>query len=87
MTCGLRPCCTGKIQDAKSDFFRAYVGQVLAPTLDPGDVAVMDNLGAHKVDGIRSAIEARGATLMNLKSAFGRTASYSLRILILKAGM
>jgi len=46
--------------------FRAYVSQVLAPTLKPGDVVVMDNLGAHKVDGIRSAIEARGATLMYL---------------------
>jgi transposase len=46
--------------------FRAYVGEVLAPTLKPGDVVVMDNLGAHKVDGIRSAIEARGATLMYL---------------------
>ena len=46
--------------------FRAYVGEVLAPTLKPGDVVVMDNLGAHKVDGIRSAIEATGATLMYL---------------------
>ena len=46
--------------------FRAYVGEVLAPTLKPGDVVVMDNLGAHKVDGIRSAIEARGAALMYL---------------------
>ena len=46
--------------------FRAYVSQVLAPTLKPGDVVVMDNLGAHKVDGIRSAIKARGAALMYL---------------------
>ena len=46
--------------------FRAYVGEVLAPTLKPGDVVVMDNLGTHKVDGIRSAIKARGATLMYL---------------------
>ena len=46
--------------------FRAYVSQVLAPTLKAGDVVVMDNLGAHKVDGIRSAIEARGAALMYL---------------------
>ncbi len=46
--------------------FIAYVSQVLAPTLKPGDVVVMDNLGSHKVDGIRSAIEARGATLMYL---------------------
>lgn len=46
--------------------FRAYVSQVLAPTLKPGDVVVMDNLAAHKVDGIRSTIEACGATLMYL---------------------
>ena len=46
--------------------FRAYVSQVLAPTLKPGDVVVMDNLGAHKVDGIRNAIEASGAALMYL---------------------
>ncbi len=46
--------------------FRAYVSQVLAPTLKPGDVVVMDNLGAHKVEGIRSAIEARGAALIYL---------------------
>ena len=46
--------------------FRAYVSQVLAPTLKPGDVVVMDNLGAHKVDGIRRTIEASGATLMYL---------------------
>lgn len=46
--------------------FRAYVSQVLVPTLQPGDVVVMDNPGAHKVDGIRSAIEASGAVLMYL---------------------
>ena len=46
--------------------FRAYVSCVLVPTLKPGDIVVMDNLGAHKVDGIRSAIEASGATLSYL---------------------
>lgn len=46
--------------------FRAYVNEVLAPTLQAGDVVVMDNLGAHKVDGIQSAIEARGAVLIYL---------------------
>src|SRR6187551_1335713 len=33
--------------------FRAYVEQVLAPALTPGDVMVMDNLAAHKVDGVQ----------------------------------
>jgi hypothetical protein len=42
--------------------FRAYVTQVLVPTLALGDVVVMDNLSAHKVKGIREAIEAKGAT-------------------------
>jgi transposase len=45
------------------DAFRAYVSQVLAPTLSPGDVVIMDNLPAHKAAGIREAIEAVGATL------------------------
>ena len=46
--------------------FGAYVSEVLVPTLKPGDVVVMDNLGAHKVEGIRSAIEASGAVLVYL---------------------
>jgi transposase len=48
------------------DAFRAYVAQVLAPELTPGDVVIMDNLPAHKVKGVRHAIEAAGATLMYL---------------------
>ena len=46
--------------------FRAYVEQFLAPTLQPGDVVVADNLGSHKVAGVREAIEARSAALMFL---------------------
>jgi transposase len=41
--------------------FLAYVREVLCPTLREGDVVVMDNLRAHKVAGVREAIEARGA--------------------------
>ena len=41
--------------------FLAYVKQVLAPTLKPGDIVVMDNLPAHKPSSIREAIEATGA--------------------------
>jgi hypothetical protein len=44
--------------------FLAYVEQALAPTLAPGDLVIMDNLGAHKVKGVRAAIEARGAALL-----------------------
>lgn len=46
--------------------FLAYVEQVLAPTLRPGDVVVMDNLPAHKPVAIRAAIEAAGALLLFL---------------------
>ena len=46
--------------------FRAYVEQQLAPTLQPGDVVIMDILSAHKVAGVREAIEARGAALVYL---------------------
>lgn len=46
--------------------FRAYVEYVLAPTLKPGDVVVMDNLGAHKVTGIGAMIAAAGAKLVYL---------------------
>jgi transposase len=46
--------------------FRAYVEQVLVPTLTPGDVVIMDNLPAHKVSGVREAIEAAGATRLFL---------------------
>jgi len=48
------------------DAFRAYVEQVLVPELSPGDIVVMDNLSAHKVTGIRQAIEAAGARLLYL---------------------
>ncbi len=48
------------------DFFRAYVEQVLAPTLQPGDIVIMDNLAAHKNSAIREAIEATGAQLRYL---------------------
>ena len=41
--------------------FRAYVEQILVPTLKPGDLVLMDNLNSHKVAGVRQAIEAAGA--------------------------
>jgi transposase len=46
--------------------FRAYVEQVLVPTLDPGDIVVMDNLPAHKGAAVRDMIEAHGASLLLL---------------------
>ncbi len=46
--------------------FLAYVEQVLVPTLSPGGIVVMDNLPAHKSSGVRTAIEAAGASLRHL---------------------
>jgi transposase len=43
--------------------FRAYIEQVLVPTLHPGDVVVLDNLAAHKQPEVRRAIEQAGALL------------------------
>ena len=45
------------------EIFLAYVRHVLVPTLRPGDIVVMDNLGSHKGAGVRAAIEAAGAEL------------------------
>lgn len=49
-----------------AEIFRYYIDEMLAPTLLPGDVVVMNNLPAHKGAAIRALIEARGATLLYL---------------------
>ena len=41
--------------------FLAYVEQVLVPSLKPGDIVIMDNLGSRKGEAIRAAIRAAGA--------------------------
>ncbi|SMB80107.1 putative transposase, fragment [Hymenobacter roseosalivarius DSM 11622] len=48
------------------EVFAAYPSQVLGPTLRPGDVAVLDNLPAHKANGLAELVEARGARLLYL---------------------
>lgn len=48
------------------DAFIAYVEQVLVPTLQPGDVVVLDNLGSHKSAGVRQAIRTASAHLLLL---------------------
>jgi transposase len=45
------------------DWFEAYVAHVLAPTLRPGDIVVLDNLSSHKRAAARAVIAARGAEL------------------------
>lgn len=49
------------------DVFVAYVEQVLAPVLRPGDVVCLDNLSAHKVTGVSSALERVGAEVLYLR--------------------
>ena len=46
--------------------FRTYVERILAPTLRPGDIVILDNLGSHKGNDARRLIEARGARLLFL---------------------
>jgi len=49
-----------------ADVFRAYVREVLCPTLREGDIVIADNLSAHKVAGVQEAIAATGARLLYL---------------------
>jgi transposase len=49
-----------------ADVFRAYVREVLGPTLREGDIVIADNLSAHKVAGVQEAIAATGARLLYL---------------------
>ena len=46
--------------------FLAYTQQILVPTLKPGDIVVMDNLGSHKGRAVREAIRSAGAKLLFL---------------------
>ena len=48
--------------------FLGWVEQFLAPTLEPGDIVIADNLASHKVSGVRQLIEAREASMMFLPS-------------------
>jgi len=58
------PCVIDGPIDGES--FLAYVEQILVPTLKPGDVVIMDNLGSHKRQAIRRVIRAAGARLFFL---------------------
>ena len=48
------------------EMFLAYVREFLCPTLQPGDIVILDNLSSHKVSGVEEAIRATGATLLYL---------------------
>ena len=51
---------------ADGDAFRAYVETQLVPTLNRGDIVIMDNLGSHKIEAVRAAIRGAGARLLFL---------------------
>jgi transposase len=62
---GLGPCLA--VEGATTrEVFEAYLERVLAPTLVPGQVVVMDNLSAHKGERVRELIEQRGCELLYL---------------------
>jgi transposase len=48
------------------DIFADYMDKDVAPKLEPGDIALVDNLGAHRVQGVRTALERRGVALIYL---------------------
>ena len=61
------PCAPWVFEGAMDgEMFLAWVRQGLAPTLQPQDVVIMDNLATHKVAGVCQAIEAVGARLLYL---------------------
>jgi len=62
---GMGPCLAVEGATTKS-VFETYVERVLAPSLCPGQVVVMDNLGAHKGEKVRELIEERGCSLLYL---------------------
>ena len=51
---------------ANGDIFCAFLAAVLCPKLTPGDVVVLDNLGVHKIAGVRPLVEACGVRLLYL---------------------
>jgi transposase len=65
---GMGPCLTVEGATTKVVFetYETYVEQVLAPSLSPGQVVVMDNLGAHRGDRVRKLVERRGCSLLYL---------------------
>ena len=49
-----------------TESFRAYVGEVLVPALNPGDIVIMDNLSPHKSDATLALITEAGAQVLFL---------------------
>jgi transposase len=62
---GLGPCLAVEGSTTR-EVFEAYLERVLAPTLRPGQIVVMDNLSAHKGGRVKEIIEGRGCELLYL---------------------
>lgn len=62
---GMR-CSTTVDGAVNGDVFTAFIEHVLRPTLHRGEIVIMDNLSAHKVHGVREAIESVGASVVYL---------------------
>ena len=62
---GMGPC-MAVVGSTRKAVFEAYVERVLAPSLRPGQVVVMDNLGAHRSGRVRDLVEGRGCELLFL---------------------
>ena len=62
---GLGPCLAIEGPTTR-EVFEAYLEHVLSPTLESGQIVVMDNLSAHKDGGVKEIIEGRGCELMYL---------------------
>lgn len=62
---GMGPC-MAVVGSTTKAVFEAYVEEVLAPALRPGQVVVLDNLGAHRGEKVRELVEARGCSLLFL---------------------
>ncbi len=63
---GMGPCMAVVVGSTTAAVFEAYVEQVLAPALRPGQIMVMDNLAAHKGERIRELVEGRDCELLFL---------------------
>jgi transposase len=48
------------------ELFLAWIEQFLCPTLQPGDIVILDNLSSHKVEGVQQAVAAVGAITLYL---------------------
>jgi transposase len=48
------------------ELFLAWIEQFLSPTLQPGDIVILDNLSSHKVDGVQQAVALAGAAVLYL---------------------